>query len=82
MSQSMVLFLLGQSIVIVGAVVVSYVRTCVSIAKLQVQGDYCESGLDEIKTKVDGISRHVAALEAMHVVCPYVRKGRDKGDGT
>ncbi len=84
----MVLFLLGQSIVIVGAVVVSYVRTCVSIARLQVQGEYCVSGLDEMKTnqtglanKVDGISRHVAALEAIHIACPYVRKESGKGDG-
>ncbi len=75
----MVVFLLGQSIVIVGAVVVSYVRTCVSIAKLQVQGEYCISGLDDMKTesgtlkdKVDGISRHVAAIEATHHACPYI----------
>ena len=71
MDQTMVMFLVGQSGVIIAAVAVSYVRVQVAIAKIQVHAVDIESRLADLKIdhkslarKVDGISRSVAKVEA------------------
>lgn len=79
MDQGLLLWLVGQSFIIVGAVVVAHVATKVSIAHLQQQGKDTTERLKELKqdhkllsSKVDGISRHVAKMEVVHDNCPYV----------
>lgn len=70
MTMEMVIFLIGQSIVIVGAIIAAYVRTRVSIAKLEVGLDNVQEHTKTLKSdhaelyrKVDGISRNLARLE-------------------
>lgn len=70
MEQSMILFLVGQSAVIVGAVATSYVKTRISLAKLEVRGENVEFRLMDLKKdhsllsgKVDGVSRAVSRLQ-------------------
>ena len=68
-----IIFLLGQSLIIVGAVAVSYIRTQIAIAKLQMQGNGLVQSLTELKGdhrtlsgKVDGISRGLARIQGEH----------------
>ena len=70
-AQEIALFFVGQSIVIVGAIIVAFVRTQVALAKLEIRCSHIESNTEELKgdhsalrDQVGGISRHVAALEA------------------
>ena len=63
------IFLVAQSFIIVGAIGTAYVRLRVSIAELQIQMTYVEGLVDDLKGdhrklsgKVDGISRHVERL--------------------
>ena len=76
---NIVMFLIGQSIVIVGAVIISHVSTKVAIAKIETRGVDIEGRLRELKAdhrilanKVDGISRSVVKIDTAHMQCPYV----------
>ncbi len=67
----LVIFLVAQSVVIVGAIVTVHVRTQVAIAALNVHVEHVQETTAELKEdqkdlthKVDGISRHVAKIEA------------------
>jgi len=53
-----------QTIVIVGAVFASFVRTRERIVVLETRTDQLEKTTDNLVGKVDGISRHVAKVEA------------------
>lgn len=65
-----VLFFISQSVIIVGAILLAYIRTHVAIARLQEQTGTIRDntrGLKEdhyvLAEKVDGISRAVAELK-------------------
>ena len=79
MDQNILLWLFGQSAVIIGAVVAAHVATKVAIARLQVTSAGNLERLKDLKAdhktlaaKVDGIGRHVSRMEAVHDRCPYV----------
>lgn len=65
------MFFIAQSLIIIGAIVTGYVRTHVAIARLDEKTSAVREHTRGLKsdhkylaTKVDGISRHVARLEA------------------
>lgn len=74
MTESLVLFLVGQALVILAGLLTSHVSTQTKIAELRgmmtqlqlsmqaVHGDH-----STLKDKVDGISRHVAIIEGMEM---------------
>ncbi len=77
---SYVLYLIGQSFIIIGAMLVAYLKIRIAIAELKVYVGFVKeitTGLQNdhkgLTKKVDGISRHVERLEAMHMNCPYVK---------
>ncbi len=64
-------FIIAQSIIILGALIIAYVRIQVELAKLHVSVQYihkCTGHLkdshDKLRDKVNGISRHVERLDA------------------
>ena len=66
-----VLFFIVQSIIILGALITSYVKIQIAIAKLQTNVLHIHECTDQLKAdhsrlrdKVNGISRSVAKLEA------------------
>jgi hypothetical protein len=66
------MFLIAQSIVIVGALVSGYVGLRIQITRLQSNDEYFMKEVTELKdghktinTKVDGISRHVAQIRGV-----------------
>lgn len=70
MDEFTLLWLFGQSAVIIGAVVAAHVATKVQIAKLQANSENTLARLKDLHLdhralsgKVDGLSRHVARLE-------------------
>lgn len=74
MSEGIVLFLVGQALVILAGVLTSHVSTKTAIAELRgmmTQLQLSVQGLREdhgsLKDKVDGISRHVAIIEGMEM---------------
>ncbi|MHC4431656.1 MAG: hypothetical protein ACYTBS_07440 [Planctomycetota bacterium] len=77
----MILFLVGQALVILAGVLGSHVSTRTSIAEVRgmlTQLQISVTGLREdhsqLKDKVDGISRHVAIIEGMEM-----EKSKHKG---
>ena len=71
MEGSTVAYFIGQSVVIVGAILVSYINVKVSIAKVEAELKFVHRGMAEMKTEgskvvdqVSGLSRVVAGLEA------------------
>ena len=56
------IFFLGQSIIIVGAILTAYVAIRVQIAKLQVEVTHLKSDHGKLAKKLDGVSRHLAEL--------------------
>jgi hypothetical protein len=80
MENGFVLYLIGQSVIIIGAILTAYIRTRVSIAELkrdtthiQATATLLREDHKELSRKVDGISSHVTTLEALHKQCPYVK---------
>ena len=70
MNEQFFMWLIAETILVVGAVVVSHVRTQVRLAKLELQCEHINDNTEGLKddhdrlaAKVDGISRHVAMLE-------------------
>jgi len=66
----LVIFFLGQSVIILGAIVATYVKVRTSIAGLdvEVKNVRCNTVAlrqdhKDLATKVDGVSRHVAKLD-------------------
>jgi len=57
-----VVFLIGQSVVIVLAIVAAYVGTKVQIAKLEVKVSTLQKDHTGLKLKLDGVSRHLSEL--------------------
>lgn len=67
----LVAFFVGQSVVILGAIVTAYVKTQVALAELRVHmanvhetTQYLKEDHKGLLKKVDGISRHVERLDA------------------
>lgn len=63
MGESFVIFLIAQSLIIVGAVVATYIRITIGLAVLRSNTESLEAGHARLSTKVDGISRAVGRLE-------------------
>jgi len=57
-----IVYLIGQSVVIVLAIVAAYVGTKVQIAKLEVKVSTLQKDHSSLKIKLDGVSRHLAEL--------------------
>jgi len=57
------MFLIAQSVVIVGAILIAYIRTAVAIAVLKSNTADLKKDHATLVGKVDGISRAVARLE-------------------
>ena len=67
------LFLIAQSVIIIGAIVTTYVRTAVAIAELKIRAQQIELNTDALKAdhtklagKVDGVSRAVSRMEGRY----------------
>jgi len=58
-----VLFFLGQSLIIVGAILVSYIRIQVAIGRLQMVTTDLKKSHTRMSGQVGGISRGLARLE-------------------
>jgi len=58
----MIAYLIGQSIVIVLAIVAAYVGTKVQIAKLEVKVSLLQTDHSSLKVKLDGVSRNLAEI--------------------
>lgn len=74
LSEPMVLFLIGQSIVIIGSVLLAYLRTQVLVAEVKAQLVALHAVVATLKADhgglqetVAGISRHVAMIEGMEL---------------
>lgn len=79
MSENVILFLIGQSVVIVGSIVVAYVKTAVAIAELkihtqatQIQTQGLSKDHGNLARQVNGISRSLARLEGAAHLTPVV----------
>lgn len=57
------MFLIAQSVIIVGAIVLAYIRTAVAIAVLKTDTKQLKGDHATLVSKVDGISRAVGRLE-------------------
>jgi hypothetical protein len=57
------MFLIAQSVVIVGAILLAYIRTAVAIAVLKSDTKQLKADHSTLVEKVDGISRAVGRLE-------------------
>lgn len=73
-TEPMLIFMIGQSIIIIGAVGLAYIRTQILIAQLKVEIGAIGIAMQSIKedqksveVKVEGISRHVALIEGMEL---------------
>lgn len=73
------LALIGQTLVIVAAVIGAYVRQDRRLTKLEGKVDHFETienergaNLHELERTVAGISRAVARLEGAHSTCPWI----------
>jgi hypothetical protein len=73
------MFFLGQSVVIIMAIVGAHVATRVSIAKLEVRfdglkEDHLNAGIarEKLTTQVNGISRNLAAVSGELKGCPHL----------
>jgi len=58
----MIAYLIGQSIVIVLAIVAAYVGTKVQIAKLEVKVSTLQTDHTKLSTKLDGVSRNLSEI--------------------
>lgn len=72
MTESILLFLLAQSLIIIGSILTAYVKTKVDIAELRLLTEQTLMRVQGLKIdhealgkKVDGISRNVGILEGM-----------------
>lgn len=82
-NSDIIFFLVAQSVVIVGAVLVSYINTKIAIAKLQVESEHVAITMDSfhkshenLAGKVDGISRQVSRMEGSNHPTPSARGTR------
>lgn len=78
--------IVGQTIVIVGAVLAAYLRQDRRVGRLEGKVDHLETietarghDLDRLEEQVAGISRAVARLEGAHSTCPYITGEIKKG---
>lgn len=79
MSPELWLALIGQTIVIVGAVMGAYIRQDRRLTVLEQKVDHLDTievergqDLHELERTVAGISRAVARLEGAHSTCPWI----------
>ena len=62
MSENFTIFLIAQSLIIVGAILAAYVRTAVAVARVQINTELLKEDHGDLSKKVDGISRAVSRL--------------------
>lgn len=60
------IWVIGQGVILMGALFMGYLRIQVSIARLDERGIALKEDYDTLTKKVDGISRHVAKLTPIH----------------
>lgn len=72
--------IVGQTVIIVTAIVAAFVRTEKRITRVETKIEHLEAieALAEtertlLDTRIQGISRAVARLEGVHQYCPYVK---------
>ena len=58
-----IMFFIGQSVVIVGAILVSYIRTAVKLAVLESNSTIIARDHGKLAERVHGMSRSLAMLE-------------------
>jgi len=59
---TVILFIIGETILVVGAIIVAWVKTREQIAALSVHVSELKSDHGDLRTRVDGISRHLGEL--------------------
>lgn len=74
MTENLLLFLIGQAVLIVGAIIATHVSMRTQLARVEATLEQMVTSLDHLrqdhnrlKVKVDGISRNVALLEGMEL---------------
>lgn len=84
MSEGLLLFLIAQSLIIIGVIVSAFIKTQTDLAALRVEVATVKEDIGQLKTdhgnfgnKLDGISRHVAYLEGRANQFDNVRKPAD-----
>lgn len=72
--------LIGQTIIIVTAIVAAFIRTERRITRVETKIEHLESieaiaeqERNTLDVRIQGISRAVARLEGVHQYCPYVK---------
>ena len=80
----LVIFLVTQLLVFIGVVFAAYTKTCVALRGLTAGVESCDANVQRIHSdyenltaKVDGMSRHVAGVEAVHKLCPYLNNSTE-----
>lgn len=75
--------LIGQTIVIVVAIVAAAIRNERRITKVETKVEhiealetFAEKNREVLESRVAGISRAVARLEGAHQYCPYIKDGK------
>lgn len=78
----MMMFFIGQSVVIVMTILGTHMSTKVAIAKLEVRFDGLKEDhenargeREKLKTQVNGISRNLAAVSGELKGCPHLHVG-------
>lgn len=79
MSPELWLAIIGQTIVIVGALIAAYMRQQNRLGRVEGKVDHLDSvetergkDFDRLREQVNGISRSVARLEGAHSTCPWI----------
>lgn len=76
MTSELGIFFLGQSVIIIGAVVAAYVGTKVQLARLEVQVKALQDGHAGRERKIEGMSRHLSELTGEVRSCPALKERR------
>lgn len=79
MSAELWVALIGQTIIIITAIVAAFIKTERRITRVETQIEHLESienaankDREALDLRVQGISRAVARLEGVHQLCPYM----------
>ena len=80
----LIVFLVAQLVAFIGAVFVAYMKTCVAIEGLKAGVESCDQNIQRIhmdnsntNKKIEGMSRNLAGVEAVHKLCPYLNNNEN-----
>ena len=76
-SVDIVMFLVAEAVIVVGAVFTSYLKTKVQLAQLEVHVSALQADGGKRDKKLEGISRHLSALTGKITTCPHLSEHRD-----